>query len=148
MYFKVVNRTGAPRIFAPQFIMVNDKDQKFEASIVLEAFPAIQMREDATIPVLGAAKIMGILPESTLRDVDDAAYCVATWEQWDQNADRFSIYIRGLSDGHQEIPSPSGGKPSVKYKTLKLDFIRRPDQRFANLLRIRLAETSHEWVYW
>ncbi len=38
------------------------------------------------------------------------------------------------------MPSPSGGKPSIKYKTLKIDFTRNPE--------IKLADPPHEWVYW
>ena len=110
LYYKVVNRTGAPRIFAPQFIMVNDKGERFEANVVPEAIPAIQHREDPAIPLLGRTAVKGILPPSTKPNVDDAVYGVATWEEWDNNADRIRIYVRGLSDGHEEIPSPSGGK--------------------------------------
>jgi hypothetical protein len=140
MYYKVVNHTSAPRQFTPQFIMINEKDEKFEDSVVPQAIPAIQMREDATIPILGGVNIMGILPPSTKPDVDDAVYGVATWEKWDPKAERISIYVRGLSDGRKEIPPPNGGKPSLKYKTLKIDFICEPD--------LRLADPPHEWVYW
>ena len=71
---------------------------------------------------------MGMIPPSTKPDVDDAVFGVATWDKWDLKADRFSIYVRGLSDGYKEVPSPSGGKPIVKYKTLRIDFIRRGDE--------------------
>jgi hypothetical protein len=148
LYYRVVNRTGAPRKFTPRFIMVNDKDEKFEDNVVPQAIPAIQAREDPSIPVLGGVNIMGILPPSSKPDADDAVYGVATWEKWDHNADRFSIYVRGLSDGYKEIPSPSGAKPSVKYKTLKLDFIRRGGNQNINRREIQLADPPHEWLYW
>jgi len=148
LYYKVVNRTGAPRKFAPRFIMVNDKDEKFEANVVPQAIPAIQVREDPSIPVLGGVNIMGLLPPSTKPDVDEAVYGVATWEKWDHKADRFSIYVQGLSDGYKEIPSPSDGKPSVKYKALKLDFIRRGGNQNINAREIQLADPPHEWFYW
>jgi hypothetical protein len=140
LYYKVVNRTGAPRNFTPKFIMVNDKDEKFEDLVVPQAIPAIQVREDPTIPIVGGANSMGIFPPSTKPDVDDAVYGVATWEKWDPKAERFSIYVRGLSDGYKEVQSQSGGKPSVKYKTLKIDFIRTQD--------LELADPPYEWVYW
>ena len=140
LYFRVVNRTGAPRIFAPQFIMVNDKGERFEANVVPQAIPAIQFREDPTIPLLGGTAIKGILPSSTKPDVDDAVYGVATWDEWDNNADRIHIYVRGLSDGREEIPSPNRGKRLVKYRTLKIDFIREG--------KVQLADPPHEWVHW
>jgi len=148
LYYKVVNRTGKPRVFVPQFIMANEDGKRFEDSVIPEAIPLIQAREDATILLLGAVNIMGVVPPSTKPDVDDAVFGVAVWENWDFKSDRFSIYVRGLSDGYKEIPSPSGGKPTVKYKTLKIDFIRRGDERNVHEKEIELADPPYEWVYW
>jgi hypothetical protein len=148
LYYRVVNRTGAPRMFAPKFIMVNEQDEKFEDDVVPQAVRAIQLREDPSIPVLGGVNIMGILPASTKPGMDDAVYGVAIWEKWDPKADRFSIYVRGLSDGYKEIPTPSDGKLSVKYKTLKLDFVRRGGNQNMREPEIQLADPPHEWFYW
>jgi hypothetical protein len=148
LYYKVINRTGKTRMFVPQFVMVNEAGQKFEDNVVPQAIPFIQNREDPTIPVLGAVNIMGVIPSSTKPDVDDAVYGVATWEKWDPKSDRFSIYVRGLSDGYKETPNPSGGKPTVKYKTLRIDFIRRGDHRNLNEKEIEFSEPPYEWVYW
>jgi hypothetical protein len=148
LYYKVVNRTGKPRMFVPQFIMVNEAGQKLEDTVVPEAIKHIQTREDATIPILGAVNVMGIVPPSTKPDVDDAVFGVATWDRWDATSDRFSIYVRGLSDGYKEFPASSGGKPAVKYKTLRIDFIRRGDDRNLNEKEVQLADPPYEWVYW
>jgi hypothetical protein len=148
LYFKVVNRTGLPRMFVPQFIMVNEKGEKFEDNVVPQAVPAIQAREDPTIPLLGAVNIMGVIPPSTKPDVDDAVYGVAVWEKWDPKADRFSIYVRGLSDGYKEVPGPSDGKPVVKYKALRIDFIRRGDEHHLSETEIYASDPPYEWVYW
>ncbi len=91
---------------------------------------------------------MGIVPPSTKQGVDDAVFGVATWDNWDNNADRFSIYVRGLSDGYKEISNPNGGKPIVKYKTLKLDFIRRGDDRNISEKEIEAGDPPYDWVYW
>jgi hypothetical protein len=32
------------------------------------------------------------------------------------------VYVRGLSDGYEEISAPAAGKPSEKYKALRLDY--------------------------
>lgn len=146
--YKVVNHTGKPRMFVPQFIMVNEDGQRFEDQVIPEAIPIIQARQDATIPVLGAVNIMGMIPPSTKEGVDDAVFGAACWEKWDPKSDRFSIYVRGLSDGYKEVPNPKGGKPIVKYKTLRIDFIRRGDERNISENEIELADPSHEWVYW
>jgi hypothetical protein len=148
LYYKVVNHTGKPRMFVPQFIMVNEKGEKFEDQVIPEAIPLIQAREDATIPLRGAVNIMGIIPHSTKEGVDDAVFGAAVWDRWDRKADRFSIYVRGLSDGYKETPNPGGGKPIVKYKTLRIDFIRRGDERNINEKEIELNDPPYEWVYW
>ncbi len=149
LYYKVTNRTGKPRMFVPDFIMVNEAGQQFHDSVIPQAVPIIQAREDATIPLLGAVNIMGIIPPSTKPDVDDAVFGVATWDKWDPKSDRFSIYVRGLSDGYKVVPPPpSGGKPTVKYKTLRIDFIRRGDEHNLSEKEIYLNDPPYEWVYW
>jgi hypothetical protein len=148
LYYKVVNHTGKPRMFVPQFIMVNEKGEKFEDQVIPQAIPLIQNREDPTIPVRGAVDIMGIIPPSTKEGVDDAVFGAAVWDKWDPKADRYSIYVRGLSDGYKEIPNPKGGKPIVKYKTLRIDLIRRGDERHVNEKEIELNDPPYEWVYW
>ncbi|MDG3005243.1 hypothetical protein [Paludisphaera mucosa] len=148
LYYKVVNRTAAPRPFYPQFIMVNERGQRIEDAVVPEAVPVVQNREDPSIPVRGAVNIMGVLPPSTKQGVDDAVFGVAVWDRWDTSSDRFSIYVRGLSDGYKEVAPPDGGKPIVKYKTLRLDFIRRGDDRNISEKEIEPNEPPYEWVYW
>jgi hypothetical protein len=148
LYYKVVNKTGKPCTFVPQFTMVNEAGQKFEDAVIPQAIPIIQMREDDTIPLLGAVNVMGVIPPSTKLNVDDAVFGVATWDKWDPKSDRFSIYVRGLSDGYKEFPAGAGGKPMVKYKTLRLDFIRRGDDRNLHENEIEPAEPPYEWIYW
>jgi hypothetical protein len=148
LYCKVVNRTGQPRRFVPQFTMVNEEGKKFEDQVIPEAIPLIQAREDPTIPVLGAVSVMGIIPPSTKEGVDDAVFGAAVWDNWDPKSDRFSIYVRGLSDGYKEVPNPAGGKPIVKYKTLRIDFIRRGDERNISEKEIEFNDPAYEWVYW
>jgi hypothetical protein len=149
LYYKVVNRTGQPRMFVPQFVMVNEKGTRYEENVIPRLIPLIQAREDGAIPLLGAVTVMGTIPPSTKPNVDDAVYGVAVWDRWDPHADRFSIYVRGLSDGYKEIPPEQPGKPLVvKYKTLRIDFIRRGDERNLNEREIQLNDPPYEWVYW
>ena len=93
--------------------MVNETGEKFEDNVVPKAIPLIQAREDGSIPILGAVNVMGMIPPSTKPNVDDAVFGVATWEKWDPKSDRFSIYVRGLSDGYKETPPPAAAsRPS------------------------------------
>jgi hypothetical protein len=148
LYYRVVNHTGKPRMFVPQFSLVTDTRQRLEDAVIPQAIPIIQAREDASVPLLGAVDIMGMIPPSTKEGVDDAVFGVAVWDGVDPHADRFSIYVRGLSDGHQDVQPPDGGKPIVRYKTLRIDFIRRGDARNLHEKEIQLNDPPYEWVYW
>ncbi len=149
LYYRVVNHTGKPRMFVPQFSLVTDTGQRLEDAVLPQALPIIQAREDASIPLLGAVDIMGMIPSSGAKaGIDDAVFGVAVWEGVDPRADRFSIYVRGLSDGHQVVMPPDGSKPVVRYKTLRIDFIRRGDERNLSEQEIQLNDPPYEWVYW
>jgi hypothetical protein len=149
LYYRVINHTGKPRMFVPQFSLVTDTRQRLEDAVIPQAIPIIQAREDASVPLLGAVNIMGMIPPSTKEGIDDAVYGVAVWEGVDPKADRFSIYVRGLSDGYQLIQPPdSSSKPVARYKTLRIDFLRRGDERDLNEKEILLNDPPYEWIYW
>ena len=148
LYYRVINHTDKPRMFVPQFSLVTDTGQRLEDAVIPQAIPIIQAREDASIPLLGAVDIMGMIPPSTKEGIDDAVFGVAVWEGVDPKADRFSIYVRGLSDGSQDVQPPDGSKPIVRYKTLRIDFIRRGDERNLHEKEIQLNDPPYEWVYW
>jgi hypothetical protein len=135
-------------MFVPQFSLVTDTGKRLEDAVIPQAVPIIQAREDASIPLLGAVNIMGMVPPSTKEGIDDAVYGVAVWDGVDPKADRFSIYVRGLSDGYQLVTPPDGGKPVARYKTLRIDFIRRGDERDLNEKEIQLNDPPYEWIYW
>ena len=62
LYYRVVNHTGKPRMFVPQFSLVTDTRQRIEDAVIPQAIPIIQAREDASVPLLGAVDIMGMIP--------------------------------------------------------------------------------------
>jgi hypothetical protein len=146
--YRVVNHTGKPREFVPQFTLVTDTGKRYEEAVLPKAVKLIQAREDYSIPRLGAVDIAGIIPPSTKEGVDDAVHGVAIFEGVDPHADGMKIYIRGLSDGWKATPAPDGGKPVVKYKTLRIDVIRRGDHRNLNEKELQLADPPYEWIYW
>ena len=148
LYYRVVNRTGKARDFVPQFTILTDTGKRIEEAVIPNAVKIIKAREDNAVPLLGAVDIAGTIPPRTEDDVDDAVYGVAIWDGIDPKADRLSIYVRGLSDGYKEITPSDGGKPTVKYKTLRIDLIRRGDDRNLNEKEIELSDPAYEWIYW
>ena len=148
LYYQVINRSGKPRMFVPQFSLVTDTGKRYEDTVIPKAVEQVQNREDPAIPLLGAVNIMGIIPPSTKEGIDDAVFgAVAVWDDVDPNADKFSVYVRGLSDGYQQDSGPDG-KAVTKYKTLKIDFIRRGDQYEMKEREIQLLDPPYEWIYW
>jgi hypothetical protein len=148
LYYRVVNHTDRPRMFVPQFSLVTDTGRRYEDAVIPQAIKLIQAREDLSIPLHGAVNIMGMIPPSKKEGVDDAVYGVAVWEAIDPKADRFSVFVRGLSDGYQLVSAPDRGKPQVRYKTLRIDFIRRGDERNLSEKEIQLSDPPYEWIYW
>jgi len=148
MYYRIVNRTGKPRMLVPQFTLVTDTGKRYEDVVLPQAVKVIQGREDPTKPLLGAVDIVGMIPPSTKEGIDDAVYGVAIWEGVDPHADAFKVYVKGLSDGHQVVQPPEGGKPIVRYKTLRIDFIRRGDAKDIKEKEIELLDPPYEWIYW
>lgn len=150
MYYQVINRTGKPRMFVPQFTLITDTGKRYEDSVIPKAVELVQTREDPAIKLLGAVSVMGIVPESKKAGIDDAVFGVAIWEDVDPHADKFSVYVRGLSDGfvQADVPPEGSAKAPAKYKTLRIDFIRRGDQFDLKEREIQLLDPPYEWIYW
>jgi hypothetical protein len=148
LYYRVVNHTGKPREFVPQFTVITNTGKRCEEAVLPNAVQIVKAREEPSIPLLGAVDIDGIIPPSTKDGVDDAVYGVAMWDSIDPKADRIQIYVRGLSDGYKDVVPPDGGKPVAKYKTLRIDVIRRGDDRNLNEKELEPADPPYEWMYW
>lgn len=147
LYYKVVNRTGEPRLLAPQFTLITDDGKRHEDVVMPLAVRKIQAKEDPSKPLLGAVSVMGEIPASEKPGIDDAVYGVAIWDDVDHAIDSFRIYVRGLSDGWQEVQVPGGGT-FTRYKAVRLDFARPGDGRRPQNREIRLGEPPFEWVYY
>lgn len=147
LYYRVVNRSGKPRRFVPQFTLIDDQGKRYDDVVLPQAVKNIQAREDPRIELLGAVNVMGMIPPSTKEGVDDAIYGVAVWDTLDFKADSFKIYVRGLSDGSQTVNPPDGAKPFTRFKALRLDFVRPGDDRRPNEREIRIGDPPSEWTY-
>ena len=148
LYYRVVNRTGKPRAFTPEFFLVTETGKKYRDTVLPGAVKVIETREDPTKMLRGAVDMMGILPPSGRKEgIDDAVFGVAMWENIDPKADVYNVYVRGLSDGMKEIKNPDG-KMVTRYKTLRLGFLKIGDDRDLNENEIKLLDPPYEWIYW
>jgi hypothetical protein len=147
LYYRVVNRTGQPRRFVPQFTLVDDSGKRHESVEIPIAVQKIQHKEDPTKNLLGAVTVIGEMPPSTKDGIDDAIFGTAIWDDLDYRADSFQIFVRGLSDGYQEAQAPNG-EVFTRYKALRLDFTRPGDALNPHSSEIRLGDPPFEWVYY
>lgn len=147
LYYRVVNRTGQPRKFIPQFTLVTDAGKRHEDVVLPLAVKKIQAEEDPARPILGAVTVMGEIPPSTKDGIDDAVFGVAIWDDLDHGADAFKVFVRGLSDGYQDAQAPDG-QAFTRYKALRLDFTRPGDSLDPHSSEIRLGDPPYEWVYY
>jgi len=149
LYYQVVNRTGKPRLFLPQFtVVVPETGKRYEDNVLANAVPVIQAREDQSTKLLGAVDIAGMIPVSEKQGIDDAVFAVAMWDVFDPKADQFSIYVRGLSNYSFEVPGADGSNATIKHKTLRIDFRRRGDDKNLNEREFELMDPPYEWIYW
>ena len=113
MWYRVINRTGKPRFFVPEFKLVTDGGKVHPDVPLPLAVAKVNTREGGEYPLLGLPMIQGYIPPSTRPNLDDAVYGVAFWivDKDLARADAFKVYVRGLSDSLQVIQPPGGGPP-------------------------------------
>jgi len=147
LYYQVINKTGEPRMFVPQFTLVTDTGKRYEDTVLPQAVKQIQNREDPSIQNLyGAVDIMGMVPPSKKQGVEDAVFGVAVWEGVDPKADKLTIFVKGLSNGLRDDVGPDG-KTVTRYKTLQINFIRRGDHFDQKEREIIPGEPFYDWTY-
>ncbi len=148
MYYRVVNRTGEPRLFVPQFSIQTNTNKRYDDIPLPQAVRLIQAREDPSTQLLGSVDLVGMIPPSKKDGVDDAVFGVAIWDNLDVKASRFSIYVRGLSDGYKEIKATATSPAKKTYKSLQIDFQIYGDHIELHEDEIRLMDPAYNWVYW
>ena len=122
MLYKVTNNTARERIFFPTFEVVyqtSDSIGRVEADMGINpaVFAAIKQRHAKGYPFLiEPVRAIGRL----LQGEDNAVTSVAIWPTFDDRADRFSMYVAGLSGQTQLVPNPNydPALPEAQQQTL------------------------------
>lgn len=164
LWYQVVNRTGEPRQFNPDFELVTlDYPAVYKDEVLPLAEEAIKRIEDPT----GYQDIKNSLTISLKKippsKADAFPHMVTGVAIWDaspsdpknrdpktrdlSDATRFSIFVKGLSNGYVIVePLAPGLKPVTRFKTLQLNFQRRGD-RFSTDSRDITFVPPFEWIY-
>ncbi|MFO0927253.1 MAG: hypothetical protein U0736_09465 [Gemmataceae bacterium] len=171
LWYQVINRTGQPRTFIPDFELVTHdttmvyRDQilpavqeaiarvedptgfyKIKNSVTIAAEPIpVSLPMAAPIPVTGVA----IWTDPNEPEADDD---VATRERKEKlpkliDSNRYSIFVAGLSNGWSLTdPIPPSTKPVVRRKTLQLSFRRLGDKYLMKSEAIQFIPPA-QWIY-
>jgi hypothetical protein len=166
MWYQVINRTGEPRLFVPDFELVTlDNPAVYHDEVLPFVEQAIRKIEDPTrYQDIQNSVTIGKNPIPVSKPASEAfpraITGVAIWdatpadpEKRDPNArdlastTRFSIFVRGLSNGFVTVdPLVPGGAPITRYKTLQMNF-KRVGDRFSQDARDIQFQAPAEWMY-
>lgn len=152
LWYQVINNTGEPRNFVPNFELVTlDRPAVYKDEILPRAQKAIQEVEDPTghLHILNSVQIADPkqpIPPSKPDAFPRAVTGVAIWTGVDPEATRFSIFVTGLSNGLSFAESQPDGKKVVRRKTLQLNFKRVGSSTFHDSGDIRF-EQPVQWLY-
>ncbi len=136
-----------PPLFVPEFTLVTtdtDTPEAFPDQIIPEALPVIQKREKGKY--LSTVDVVGPIPAAADPSPDrEGIWGVAMWRGIDPQADRYTVYITGLSNGIRKTDGPDG-QPVIQNKTVVMKFWRPGDQFDQSEPEIR-ADGTAEWIY-
>lgn len=171
LWYQVINRTGQPRTFIPDFELVtHDTAMVYRDQVLPAVQEAIARIEDPTgyykiknSVTIAAEPIPVTLPKATSIAVTGVAIWTdpnepesdddpATKERKEKlpkliDSNRYSIYVAGLSNGWSLTdPIIEGGKPVVRRKTLQLSFRRLGDKYLMKSDAIQFVPPA-QWIY-
>jgi len=148
--YRVINKTNEPHTFYPEFDLVTlDKPGVFHDQILTKAQEAIRQVEDPTgyLDIQNSVTIASKpIPPSKADAAPKAVNGVAIWDDVDPDANRFSIFVGGLSNGWSLAEIPPDNKQIVKHKTLQLNFKRLGDRYYQHSGEIHYVPPA-EWGY-
>jgi hypothetical protein len=171
LWYQVINYTGQPRTFIPDFELVtHDGNMTYADQILPAAQEAIQKVEDPTgfykiknSVTIASEPIPVSLPKAAPRPVTGVAIWVDPNEPGPDDdeatkkrkaklprladSNRYSIFIAGLSNGWALTdPIPPEKDPVVRRKTLQLSFRRLGDRYNMKSEEIRF-QPPPQWLY-
>jgi hypothetical protein len=170
LWYQVINNTAEPRTFIPDFELVTqdtDNPANYHDEVLPKVQDAINKIENPTNADYLMAKNSVTISSKPIPVSKPDAYPIAVTGVaiWDgttadakkrdgkkkdlADANRYSIFVSGLSNGWVLTDPPAGKReelPVVRRKTLRLDFKRRGD-RFLLDSRDISFQPPAEWIY-
>ncbi len=149
VWYQVVNFTKEPRTFIPDFELVTrDKKSVHHDQILPKVQDAIRRLEDPSdyLKIKNSVTIAAEPIPPSKPNAPRPVTGVAIWDDVDPEANVYSIFVSGLSNGWAVTdPIPPSTKPVVRRKTLQLDFKRVGDRYVHRSEDVRFLRS--EWIY-
>lgn len=137
----------SPPLFIPEFTLVitdNDRHEEHQDQVIPEALVAINKREKANYK--SSVSVVDQLPEAPEDGAQSPGIMgVAMWRGIDPEADRYTVYMTGFSNGYRKIEGPDGN-PAILTKTIVSKYIRRGDRFLQKEAEIEL-DGDPKWIY-
>ena len=149
LWYQVTNFTKQPRVFVPDFEFVTrDKNAVHHDQILPKVQEAIARLEDPSdyLKIKNSVTIAVEPIPPSKPNAPRPVTGVAIWDDVDPDANVYSIFVSGLSNGWAVTdPIPPSTKPVVRRKTLQLDFKRLGDRYLHRSDEVRFLRS--EWIY-
>ena len=166
LWYQVINRSGKAEDIQPYFELVTlDNPGIYRDEILITAEEAIKKLEDPNkYQDIKNTVLMSKFAIPPSKPADEAfpkpVTGVAIWDAGPadpKKADktyrelrettRFTIFVRGLSNGAVEVDAPAPGLPPItQYKTLQLNFKRKGDRFSIDSRDIEFVSPA-QWIY-
>jgi hypothetical protein len=152
LVYRVRNASEKPVRFVPQFVLhAIDSDMYYPDRIIATAMEPIRQREDPRRRLLNTVEISEVEIPPAVEGEDASVWGVAVWRDVDPATDRFSIFIKGLTNAYRIKTDEEGNWQGYTRKTLQLNFWRPGDEFFEHEGEIRFGmpdDVDYRWVYW
>jgi hypothetical protein len=149
LWYQVTNYTKEPRTFIPDFEFVaRNNNQVYHDQILPKVQEAIRRVEDPSnyLKIKNSVTISAEPIPPSKPNAPRPVTGVAIWDDVDPDANIYSIFVSGLSNGWAVTdPIPPSTKPVVRRKTLQLDFKRPGDSNLLQPNEVRFLRS--EWIY-
>jgi hypothetical protein len=149
MKYQVINNTKEPHLFRPDFELVTlDKPGVFHDQVLPAVEEAIKKVEDPTgyLNFHNSVTIMNKPIPPSKPEAPRGINGLAIWDDVNPDANRFSIFVSGLSNGWSLAEIPPDNKQIIRRKTLQLNFKRLGDRYYQKSEEIHFVPPV-EWVY-
>jgi hypothetical protein len=165
LWYQVINRTGEPHTFIPNFELVTlDYPGVYRDEVLPSVQDAVKKIEDTSgYQNIRNSVTISSQPIPVSKSADEAypraVTGVAIWDGTNDesaagkhelaDSSRFSIFVSGLSNGWVLVDPVGGGadaRPVIRRKTLQLNFKRVSDRYVVDTREVSFVPPA-EWIY-